>query len=208
MVPRRRAATTAGRAGGSCGAGGRSPTAPSRAMMPCWTPTNTTVAAVTTRDPELDPAAGARSSRMPATSMSRTAIRNTTDDEHGVRQVRQRPGQEQQHDRDDDRREELGELRSARRRCRPSRSSSGCRSRRTCRRARPTTLAAARPTRSAFSSKRSPNVAAYAREVAALWARITTKIEAAVPSSAATSLQRDVGQADARAGRSAPCRRW
>ena len=43
-----------------------------------------------------------------------------------------------------------------------------------------------RPTRSTFSSKLSPYFMAYAREVAALWARITMTRETTVGSSATT----------------------
>src|SRR6476646_3830032 len=48
-------------------------------------------------------------------------------------------------------------------------------------------LAKPRPTRSTSSLKRSPYLAANAREVAALWARITMKIENAVAASAGAS---------------------
>ena len=55
-----------------------------------------------------------------------------------------------------------------------------------------------RPTRSTFSSNASEYFAAYARDVAALCARITMKIAPAVPSKCWNCAPRDVGEPETR----------
>ncbi len=65
------------------------------------------------------------------------------------------------------------------------------------------TLARPSPSRSTFSSNASSYFAAYARDVAALWARITMKIANAVGSSSVNWGPRDPGGGDAEVGQAA-----
>ena len=133
---------------------------------------------------------------MPAMSTSSTPMMNTTDASTAFGHVLQRLGEEQQHDEHDDRGREHRDLRLAAGAVDHLRLGRAAVHDERARQNRRPRWRAPRPTRSTFSSNGSSYFAAYARDVAALWARITTNIATAVPTSGQTWRPRHVGDAE------------